>query len=49
LGEKSPPGTNTSTSVIRWMQSPEVRRLYVSAASRRSVAVSPKTGHVRSS
>src|SRR5215469_16137728 len=24
LGEKSPPGTNTSTSVIRWMQSPEV-------------------------
>jgi len=49
LGEKSPPGTNTSTSVIRWMQSPEVRGLYVSVASRRSVAFSPKTGHCRSS
>src|SRR6516164_3952207 len=47
LGEKSPPGTNTSTSVIRWMQSREVSHafagsmFYVSAASRLSVAFSP--------
>src|SRR5215469_3088706 len=49
LGEKSPPGTNTSTSVIRWMQSREVSQafagsmFYVSVASRLSVAFGPIT------
>ena len=28
VGEKSPPGTNTSTSIIRWMQSREVSQAF---------------------